>query len=105
MLPSVIDDYRYGHHSLSCARRRNHVANTAVADSDVPGRPWRRAAGNLAHMKRCLVGTEGIVQAAWFAGRQSSFSEKNIEPQGNCRLCWARIGTSDPVEPIVMRAA
>lgn len=94
MLPSAIDDVDMG--ITHVVRGEDHVANTAVQIQ------MFEALGaeppEFAH-EALLVGTEGKLSKRLGSLGVSSFREKNIEPQAIVALL-ARIGTSDPVEPI-----
>ncbi|MEP2101058.1 MAG: glutamate--tRNA ligase [Parasphingorhabdus sp.] len=94
MLPSTIDDMDMG--ITHVVRGEDHVANTAVQiqmfqafGADTP---------EFAH-EALLVGTEGKLSKRLGSLGVSGFRERNIEPQSIVALL-ARIGTSDPVEPI-----
>ncbi|WP_417620868.1 glutamate--tRNA ligase [Parasphingorhabdus sp.] len=94
MLPSAIDDIDMG--ITHVVRGEDHVANTAVQIQ------MFHALGaeppEFAH-EALLVGTEGKLSKRLGSLGVSSFREKNIEPQAIVALL-ARIGTSDPVEPV-----
>ncbi|MEW4468793.1 glutamate--tRNA ligase [Parasphingorhabdus sp. JC815] len=94
MLPSTIDDIDMG--ITHVVRGEDHVANTAVQiqmfhalGADTP---------DFAH-EALLVGTEGKLSKRLGSLGVGGFRERNIEPQSIIALL-ARIGTSDPVEPI-----
>ena len=94
MLPSTIDDIDMG--ITHVVRGEDHVANTAVQiqmfeafGADTP---------EFAH-EALLVGTEGKLSKRLGSLGVSGFRERHIEPQSIVALL-ARIGTSDPVEPI-----
>ena len=94
MLPSTIDDIDMG--ITHVVRGEDHVANTAVQiqmfhafGADTP---------EFAH-EALLVGTEGKLSKRLGSLGVGGFRERNIEPQSITALL-ARIGTSDPVEPI-----
>ncbi|VAV97642.1 Glutamyl-tRNA(Gln) synthetase, partial [hydrothermal vent metagenome] len=95
MLPSTIDDIDMA--ITHVVRGEDHVANTAVQsqmfDAFGADRPI------FAH-EALLVGTEGKLSKRLGSLGVSGFRERNIEPQSIVALL-ARIGTSDPVEPIV----
>ena len=95
MLPSAIDDIDMG--ITHVVRGEDHVANTAVQIQ------MFHALGaeppEFAH-EALLVGTEGKLSKRLGSLGVSSFREKHIEPQAIVALL-ARIGTSDPVEPVV----
>jgi|TARA_R100001244_G_scaffold6593_15_gene8030 glutamyl-tRNA synthetase len=94
MLPSAIDDIDMG--ITHVVRGEDHVANTAVQIQ------MFHALGaeppEFAH-EALLVGTEGKLSKRLGSLGVSSFREKHIEPQAIVALL-ARIGTSDPVEPV-----
>ncbi len=94
MLPSAIDDIEMG--ITHVVRGEDHVANTAVQIQ------MFHALGaqppEFAH-EALLVGTEGKLSKRLGSLGVSSFRETHIEPQAIVALL-ARIGTSDPVEPI-----
>jgi len=94
MLPSAIDDVDMG--ITHVVRGEDHVANTAVQIQ------MFHALGTeppeFAH-EALLVGTEGKLSKRLGSLGVSSFREKHIEPQAIVALL-ARIGTSDPVEPV-----
>ncbi|SIN60648.1 glutamyl-tRNA synthetase [Parasphingorhabdus marina DSM 22363] len=94
MLPSTIDDMDMG--ITHVVRGEDHVANTAVQiqmfeafDAPVP---------EFAH-EALLVGTEGKLSKRLGSLGVSGFRERHVEPQAIVALL-ARIGTSDPVEPV-----
>ncbi len=95
MLPSTIDDIDMA--VTHVVRGEDHVANTAVQsqmfDAFGADRP------EFAH-EALLVGTEGKLSKRLGSLGVGGFRERNIEPQSIVALL-ARIGTSDPVEPIV----
>ena len=94
MLPSAIDDIEM--EITHVVRGEDHVANTAVQIQ-----MFQALGANppeFAH-EALLVGTEGKLSKRLGSLGVSSFREKNIEPQSIVALL-ARIGTSDPVEPI-----
>ncbi|WP_373491146.1 glutamate--tRNA ligase [Parasphingorhabdus sp.] len=95
ILPSAIDDIDM--EITHVVRGEDHVANTAVQIQ------MFRALGaeppEFAH-EALLVGTEGKLSKRLGSLGVSSFRERQIEPQAIIALL-ARIGTSDPVEPIV----
>ena len=94
MLPSAIDDIEMG--ITHVVRGEDHVANTAVQIQMFHA--LGAQAPEFAH-EALLVGTEGKLSKRLGSLGVSSFREKNIEPQAIVALL-ARIGTSDPVEPI-----
>ncbi len=94
MLPSAIDDIEMG--ITHVVRGEDHVANTAVQIQMFQALGAKPP--EFAH-EALLVGTEGKLSKRLGSLGVSSFREKNIEPQSIVALL-ARIGTSDPVEPI-----
>jgi len=94
MLPSAIDDIEMG--ITHVVRGEDHVANTAVQIQMFHA--LGAQAPEFAH-EALLVGTEGKLSKRLGSLGVSSFREKNIEPQAIVALL-ARIGTSDPVEPV-----
>ncbi len=95
MLPSTIDDIDMG--ITHVLRGEDHVANTAVQiqmfealGADVPA---------FAH-EALLVGSEGKLSKRLGSLGVAGFRERHIEAQSIVALL-ARIGTSDPVEPII----
>ncbi len=95
MLPSAIDDIDMG--ITHVVRGEDHVANTAVQIQMFHA--LGAEAPEFAH-EALLVGTEGKLSKRLGSLGVSSFREKSIEPQAIVALL-ARIGTSDPVEPVV----
>ncbi|MEP6010176.1 MAG: glutamate--tRNA ligase family protein, partial [Parasphingorhabdus sp.] len=77
-------------------RGEDHVANTAVQIQMFHALGAKEP--EFAH-EALLVGTEGKLSKRLGSLGVSSFREKHIEPQAIVALL-ARIGTSDPVEPI-----
>ena len=94
MLPSTIDDIDMGISHV--VRGEDHVANTAVQIQMFQAFGEDRP--EFAH-EALLVGTEGKLSKRLGSLGVSSFRERDIEPQSLIALL-ARIGTSDPVEPI-----
>ncbi|MEO9599242.1 glutamate--tRNA ligase [Parasphingorhabdus sp.] len=94
MLPSAIDDIDMG--ITHVVRGEDHVANTAVQIQMFHALGAKEP--EFAH-EALLVGTEGKLSKRLGSLGVSSFRQKNIEPQAIVALL-ARIGTSDPVEPI-----
>ncbi|MEH6756926.1 MAG: glutamate--tRNA ligase [Parasphingorhabdus sp.] len=94
MLPSTIDDIDMG--ITHVVRGEDHVANTAVQIQMFQA--FGEKMPEFAH-EALLVGTEGKLSKRLGSLGVSSFRERNIEPQSLVALL-ARIGTSDPVEPI-----
>ena len=94
MLPSAIDDIDMG--VTDVMRGEDHVSNTALqlqmfAAMDAP-------APRFAH-SALLTGAEGKLSKRLGALGVDHFREVGIEPEA-VRAFLARIGTSDPVEPI-----
>ncbi|MEO9468036.1 glutamate--tRNA ligase [Parasphingorhabdus sp.] len=94
MLPSTIDDIDMG--ITHVVRGEDHVANTAVQIQMFQA--FGAAIPDFAH-EALLVGTEGKLSKRLGSLGVSGFRERHIEPQSIVALL-ARIGTSDPVEPI-----
>ncbi|PHR21863.1 MAG: glutamate--tRNA ligase [Sphingopyxis sp.] len=94
MLPSAIDDVDMG--ITHVVRGEDHVANTAVQIQMFHALGAKPP--EFAH-EALLVGTEGKLSKRLGSLGVSSFREKHIEPQAIVALL-ARIGTSDPVEPV-----
>lgn len=94
MLPSAIDDIDMG--ITHVVRGEDHVANTAVQIQMFEALGAEPPA--FAH-EALLVGTEGKLSKRLGSLGISSFREKHIEPQAIVALL-ARIGTSDPIEPV-----
>jgi len=99
MLPSAIDDIEMG--VTDVLRGEDHVSNTAVQIQmfTALGAPPPR----FAH-EALLVGSEGKLSKRLGALGTDSFRERGIEPEALVALL-ARLGTSQPVEPIADRAA
>jgi glutamyl-tRNA synthetase len=97
MLPSVIDDIAMG--VTDVLRGEDHVSNTAVQIQMFAalGAPVPR----FAH-EALLVGSEGKLSKRLGSLGADSFREQGIEPEAIVALL-ARLGTSEPVEPIVER--
>jgi glutamyl-tRNA synthetase len=95
MLPSAIDDVDMG--VTHVVRGEDHVSNTALQLQmfAAMGAP----APAFAH-EALLTGTEGKLSKRLGSLGVEHFREIGIEPQA-VRALLARIGTSDPVEPIV----
>jgi glutamyl-tRNA synthetase len=98
MLPSTVDDIAMG--ITDVLRGEDHVSNTAVQiqmftalNASVP---------RFAH-EALLVGSEGKLSKRLGSLGADSFREQGIEPEALVALL-ARLGTSEPVEPIVERA-
>ncbi|MEG3163683.1 glutamate--tRNA ligase [Sphingomonas sp. PB2P19] len=94
MLPSAIDDAEM--HVSHVVRGEDHVSNTALQLQmfDALG----AAAPQFAH-EALLTGAEGKLSKRLGSLGVDHFREVGIEPQA-VRALLARIGTSDPVEPI-----
>lgn len=94
MLPSVIDDADMG--ITDVVRGEDHVTNTAVQIQmfEALGVPLPR----FAHMA-LLTGTEGKLSKRLGSLDLDALRAEGIEPIALCALL-ARIGTSDPVEPV-----
>lgn len=98
LLPSVIDDVDMG--ITHVVRGEDHVSNTAVqlqmfdAIGAVPPA--------FAH-EALLVGSEGKLSKRLGSLGTAHFREIGIEPEALIALL-ARLGTSDPVEPVIDRA-
>ena len=95
MLPSAIDDADLG--ITHVVRGEDHVSNTALQLQmfDAMGVPAPR----FAH-EALLTGAEGKLSKRLGSLGVEHFREQGIEPQAVIALL-ARIGTSDPVEPMV----
>jgi glutamyl-tRNA synthetase len=95
MLPSAIDDADLG--ITHVVRGEDHVSNTALQLQmfDAMG----VAPPRFAH-EALLTGTEGKLSKRLGSLGVAHFREEGIEPQAVIALL-ARIGTSDPVEPMV----
>lgn len=95
MLPSAIDDIDMG--ITHVVRGEDHVANTAIQVQMFQALGAENPA--FAH-EALLVGTEGKLSKRLGSLGVNGFRERHIEPQAIVALL-ARIGTSDPVEPII----
>ncbi len=98
MLPSAIDDADMGVSHV--VRGEDHVSNTALqlqmfAAMGAPPPQFAHAA--------LLVGTEGKLSKRLGSIGVDAFRENGIEPEAIVALL-ARLGTSDPVEPLIDRA-
>jgi glutamyl-tRNA synthetase len=98
LLPSVIDDVDMG--VTHVVRGEDHVSNTATQmqmfasmGATPPG---------FAH-EALLVGSEGKLSKRLGSLGVAHFRDEGIEPEAVVALL-ARLGTSDPVEPVVDRA-
>lgn len=99
MLPSAIDDIEMG--VTDVLRGEDHVSNTALQIqmfTALGARPPR-----FAH-EALLVGSEGKLSKRLGSLGADAFRERGIEPAALVALL-ARLGTSQPVEPIADRAA
>ncbi|GAB5487465.1 MAG: glutamate--tRNA ligase [Parasphingorhabdus sp.] len=94
MLPSTIDDIDM--EITHVVRGEDHVANTAVQIQMFEA--FGAKTPIFAH-EALLVGTEGKLSKRLGSLGVSGFRDRHIEPQSIVALL-ARIGTSDPVEPI-----
>ena len=94
MLPSVIDDIDLGISHV--VRGEDHVSNTALQIQmfDALG----AAPPAFAH-EALLTGSEGKLSKRLGSVGVDQFREAGIEPQA-IRALLARLGTSDPVEPV-----
>lgn len=98
MLPSAIDDVHMG--VTDVVRGEDHVSNTALQlqmFAALGANPPR-----FAH-EALLVGSEGKLSKRLGSLGADAFRERGIEPEALVALL-ARIGTSQPVEPIADRA-
>ncbi|QWC57224.1 glutamate--tRNA ligase [Erythrobacter sp. 3-20A1M] len=98
MLPSVLDDINMG--VTDVLRGEDHVSNTAAQIQmfeAMNARPPR-----FAH-EALLVGSEGKLSKRLGSLGCEAFRERGIEPEALVALL-ARLGTSQPVEPIADRA-
>lgn len=94
MLPSVIDDIAMG--ITHVVRGEDHVSNTATQIQMFTALGAKPPA--FAH-EALLVGTEGKLSKRLGSLGVAAFREQGIEPVAVTALL-ARIGTSDPVEPV-----
>jgi glutamyl-tRNA synthetase len=94
LLPSVIDDIDMGISHV--VRGEDHVSNTAVQVQMFAA--LDAAPPAFAH-EALLVGTEGKLSKRLGALGMAHFREAGIEPVALMALL-ARLGTSDPVEPV-----
>lgn len=95
MLPSAIDDADLG--ITHVVRGEDHVSNTALQLQMFEA--MGVAAPRFAH-EALLTGAEGKLSKRLGSLGVAHFREQGIEPQAVIALL-ARIGTSDPVEPVV----
>jgi len=98
MLPSVIDDIDMG--VTHVLRGEDHVSNTATQLQMFAG--LDAALPAFAHMA-LLVGTEGKLSKRLGSLGMDALREAGIEPIALSALL-ARLGTSDPVEPVTNMA-
>lgn len=99
MLPSAIDDIDMG--VTDVLRGEDHVSNTALQIqmfTALGAQPPR-----FAH-EALLVGSEGKLSKRLGALGCDAFRERGVEPEALVALL-ARLGTSQPVEPIAERSA
>jgi glutamyl-tRNA synthetase len=97
MLPSAVDDIEMG--VTDVLRGEDHVSNTALQlqmFTALGAEPPR-----VAH-EALLVGSEGKLSKRLGSLGCDAFRERGIEPEAVVALL-ARLGTSEPVEPIVDR--
>ena len=99
MLPSVIDDVAMG--VTQVLRGEDHVSNTAVQVQMFTALGATPPA--FAH-EALLVGSEGKLSKRLGSLGVAELREAGIEPEALLALL-ARLGTSQPVEPVVDRAA
>lgn len=99
MLPSAIDDIDMG--VTHVVRGEDHVSNTATQIQMFTAMGAQPPA--FAH-EALLVGTEGKLSKRLGSLGVSAFREQDIEPIALVALL-ARIGTSDPVEPMTDAAS
>jgi glutamyl-tRNA synthetase len=95
MLPSAIDDAEMG--VTHVVRGEDHVSNTALQLQMFAA--LGSAPPAFAH-EALLVGSEGKLSKRLGSVGVDQFREAGIEPEA-VRALLARIGTSDPVEPLV----
>ncbi len=95
MLPSAIDDAEMGVSHV--VRGEDHVSNTALQLQMFEAMGVTPPA--FAH-EALLVGSEGKLSKRLGSLGVAAFREGGIEPEA-VRALLARIGTSDPVEPII----
>ncbi len=110
MMPSAVDDIDMG--VTQVLRGEDHVSNTAVQIQIFTAlhAAGFGAAGNAARMlpafahEALLVGREGKLSKRLGSLGCDAFRERGIEPEAILALL-ARLGTSQPVEPIADRQA
>ncbi|TPG40391.1 glutamate--tRNA ligase [Sphingomonas koreensis] len=95
MLPSAIDDAEMGVSHV--VRGEDHVSNTALQLQMFAA--MGAAPPAFAH-EALLVGSEGKLSKRLGSVGVDAFREEGIEPEA-VRALLARIGTSDPVEPLI----
>jgi len=110
MMPSAVDDIDMG--VTQVLRGEDHVSNTAVqiqiftalfAADFVAGEGAAKTLPAFAH-EALLVGREGKLSKRLGSLCCDAFRERGIEPEAIIALL-ARLGTSQPVEPLADRAA
>ena len=105
MLPSAVDDLDMG--VTDVLRGEDHVSNTAVQiqmfTALIAAQYAAAKIPRFAH-EALLVGREGKLSKRLGSLGCDAFREKGIEPQALVALL-ARLGTSQPVEPIAERSA
>ncbi|MFC3578612.1 glutamate--tRNA ligase [Sphingomonas hylomeconis] len=94
MLPSVIDDAEMG--ITHVVRGEDHVSNTALQLQMFAAMGVKAPA--FAH-EALLVGSEGKLSKRLGSLGVAAFRDAGIEPEA-VRALLARLGTSDPIEPI-----
>ncbi len=99
MLPSAVDDIAMG--ITDVLRGEDHVSNTAVQVQMFGA--LDAAPPRFAH-EALLMGKEGKLSKRLGSLGVDSFKERGIEPDAIVAML-ARLGTSQPVEPIADRAA
>ncbi len=99
MLPSAVDDIDMG--VTDVLRGEDHVSNTAVQIQMFTA--LGAAVPRFAH-EALLVGSEGKLSKRLGALGADAWREAGIEPEALVALL-ARLGTSQPVEPIIERRA
>ena len=99
MLPSAVDDVDMG--ITDVLRGEDHVSNTAVQIQMFTA--LYAAPPRFAH-EALLVGREGKLSKRLGSLGCDAFRERGIEPEAITSLL-ARLGTSQPVEPVSERAA
>ena len=99
MLPSAVDDIDMG--VTDVLRGEDHVSNTAVQIQMLTA--LGAAVPRFAH-EALLVGSEGKLSKRLGALGADAWREAGIEPEALVALL-ARLGTSQPVEPIMGRRA